>query len=115
MVEINKVVDEISRLSANLSRDSHRMKRSEEKRELKKINFLRHIASYLNQFPSEQFIGSEIKRLENRRALINKQFESWIPSKFFEKEKDKLKEYEKEMGIPKIRMQLRALKFIINK
>lgn len=115
MVKINKVVDEISRLSDNLSRDSHKMKRSEEKRELKKINFLRFVASYLNSFPSEEFVNGEIKRLENRKSMINQQFTSWIPSKYFEKEKEKLKEYEKEMGIPKIRMQLRALKFIINK
>lgn len=115
MVEINKVVDEISRLSDNLSRDSHKMKRSEEKRELKKINFLRHVASYLNSFPSEEFIGSEIKRLENRESLINKQFECWTPTKYFVTEKEKIKEYRKEMGVPKIKIQLKALKFIINK
>lgn len=115
MVEINKVVDEISRLSDNLSRDSHKMKRSEEKRELTKINFLRHVASYLNSFPSEEFIDSEIKRLEDREALINKQYPVWIPSKYFATDKEKLKEYKKEMGVPKIKVQLRALKFIINK
>lgn len=115
MLELNKVVDEISRLEKSLSDRSSELTRAQEKKEMSKINFLRLVCTYLKTFPSEEFVEAEIKKLNNRRNMINKNFDSWIPTQYFEKEKDKLKEYDKQMGVPKIKAQLRALKFINNK
>lgn len=115
MIEITKIGREISELSLRLDNESKDMKRTEKNKVNKKIQFLRHVMAYLNSFPSEQFVTSEISRLSKRRQLIADSYSAWIPSKYFEKDKDKLKEYEKENGIPKLKIQLKALKFILDK
>lgn len=115
MIDIKKVVKEISDLSYRLENESDELRRTEKIKINKKIQFLRHVMAYLNTFPSEDFIFSEITRLNNRRKLINDQYEAWIPSRYFEKENEKLKEYAKENGIPKLKIQLKSLKFILDK
>lgn len=94
MIEAKNITNEISALSLHLDNNAGDMNKSD---------------------PSEQFISDEIKRLNKRRQIINDSFLAWIPSKYFEKEKDKLKYYEKENDVPKLKIQIKALIFILDK
>lgn len=75
-----------------------------------RLEFLGQIVLYLESNPNEIFIGREIARLENRMKLIYDQFPDiggWM-----EADKDRRKEYEKINDIPKIRRQLKVLRFL---
>lgn len=111
MININKVVEELSRKRQELdnlttTKGSTRLKGQ--------INFLTTVAHYLRSFPSEEFIHSEMGRIKNRILLFNDQYEKWIPNRLFKDEKEKFSEYLKEMGVPKLKLQLRALRYIAN-
>lgn len=77
-------------------------------RNKKRIEFLRIVEKYLEDAPDELYIGREIGRIENR---INVIIEAFDESKYKDPREAK-KEYEKEMGIPHLRLQLRTLRFI---
>lgn len=75
-----------------------------------RLQFLNHIVLYLESNPDEIFLNREIGRLENRVKLIYDQFPDvggWM-----EADKDRRREYEKINDIPKIRRQLRVLRFL---
>lgn len=114
MITINKLTAEIAAKSKQLDDDGFRMKKTEKTKIVNRISFLRQTITYLEQDNREDFLKQELDRLQKRKDLIQKDFVNWIPNKFFEKEKHKLKEYEKEMDIPKIDRQIKALKFILN-
>lgn len=73
-----------------------------------RISFLRLVEKYLEDSPDELYLGREIKRIENR---INKIIEAFDPTQYADPTEPK-KEYEKEMGIPQLRLQLKTLRFI---
>src|ERR1700721_1062937 len=110
MIEINKVTGEISALRRDLYRAA--ATKYEKNKIKKKIQFLTTIVRYLETFPSEEFIKTEISRLNKRVSMVKDQFKDYVRSKYFEKEKDKLKAYLKECGVPKLKLQLKALRFI---
>jgi len=112
MIEINKVTDQISSLRQQMKEDG--IKATHAKRLAKRVVLLTNISHYLETFPSEEFIKSEIGRISKRIELIHEQFEEWTPSQYFEKEKEKYNAYMKECGVPKLRLQLKALLFIHN-
>lgn len=75
-----------------------------------RLEFLNHIVLYLESNPEEIFIGREIGRIENRMKLIYDQFPDiggWQNA-----DKDRRKEYEKINDIPKLKKQLKVLRFI---
>lgn len=73
-----------------------------------RIEFLRMVEKYLEDAPDELYLGREIARIENR---INRIMDAFNPLQF-RNATEPLKEYEKEMGIPHLRLQLRTLRFI---
>jgi hypothetical protein len=73
-----------------------------------RIEFLRIVEKYLEDAPDELYLGREIARLENR---ITKIVDSFDPTEYKDPTEPR-KEYEKEMGIPHLRLQLRTLRFI---
>lgn len=73
-----------------------------------RIEFLRIVEKYLEEAPDELYLGREINRIENR---INAIIDSFDPSQFKDPTEPR-KLYEKEMGIPHLRLQLRTLRFI---
>lgn len=73
-----------------------------------RIEFLRIVEKYLEDAPDELYLGREIARIENR---INKITEAFDDS-FYKDPREAMKEYEKEMGIPRLRLQLKTLRFI---
>lgn len=79
-------------------------------RKKNRILFLRLVERYLETAPDELYLGRDIARLENRiTALID----SFDPTQYKDPKEPK-KKYEKEMGIPELRVQLRTLRFIKN-
>jgi hypothetical protein len=74
-----------------------------------RLAFLKVIEMYLENAPEELFISREIKRLENRISLICNNFND----SEYKDPKEARKKFEKEMGIPDLRTQLRALRFIL--
>jgi hypothetical protein len=77
-------------------------------RNKKRIEFLRIVQKYLEEAPDEMYIGREINRIENRIIKIVNSFDD---SKYKDP-REARKEYEKEMGIPHLRLQLKTLRFI---
>ena len=83
-------------------------KSTEKSRARGRLKFLKTVQFYLEGNPTEYFIKKEIERLENRNNLLLSQFDE---SKYSNYSKPK-KKYEEEMGIPLLRVQLRALRYI---
>lgn len=77
-------------------------------RNKKRIEFLKLVESYLIGCPEELYLGREIARIENR---INKIIDGFDPALYKDPTQPR-KDYEKEMGIPHLRIQLRTLRFI---
>jgi hypothetical protein len=83
-------------------------KKSEIARARKRLQFLRTVEMYLEGNPTDWFIKKEIERLENRNNKIIEQYNIEL----YKSSKNPKKKYEEEMGIPHIRLQLKALRFI---
>lgn len=96
--------------SLNESRKETELTPRQESRAKNRIEFLKTVELYLENNPDELYLGREIKRIENR---INKIIESFDPTPFQDPKEPK-KEYEKEMGIPHLRLQLKTLRYIKN-
>jgi len=77
-----------------------------------RILFLKMVIAFLESGPTDEFLKSEIERLSARYKKIMDLYPSWTPTQYFEKDKDRLKEFEKLNDIPKLRMQTRALRYI---
>jgi hypothetical protein len=77
-------------------------------RNKKRIEFLRIVEKYLEEAPDELYLGREITRIENR---INAIIDSFDPTQYKDPTEPR-KAYEKECGIPHLRLQLRTLRFI---
>ena len=112
MLDINKVTQEISNCLSSMDNDG--LTKGQISKVKNRINFLKIVIRYLESGPSTEFLKKEISRLTNRIQLINDQFADYLPTQYFEKEKDKLKHYLKECGVPKLKIQLKALRFIYN-
>lgn len=114
MITINKLTAEVAAKSRQLDEDGHTMRKSEKTKIANRIAFLRQTIAYLEQDNREEFLKGELERLQKRKDLIQKDYVNWIPNKYFEKEKHKITEYYKEMGIPKLNSQIKALRFILD-
>lgn len=97
------------RFSLESEKDEDRLKKG--KRDLE---FKEEIVSYLKSGVTEDFIRSEIDRLSNRLTLIKQGYEYWLPPVKYASEEAKIKAYNKEMGAPKVKTQLKALRYIFN-
>lgn len=73
-----------------------------------RIEFLRLVEKYLEESPDELYLSRDIARIENRINLIINGFDS----SQYKDPTEAQKKYEKDMGIPHLRLQLRTLRFI---
>lgn len=73
-----------------------------------KLQLLRMIEMYLEGYPTEWFIMKEIARLENRISILSERY----CEKLYSCSKKPVERYEEDMGIPYLRLQIRALNFI---
>lgn len=115
MIDINKVVAELS--AKRLEFDS--LKTTKGATRLKgQISFLHTACQYLKTFPNEEFVKSQLGRLNKRLKLIEADFEKWIPNKQYPEDlkgdRKKFADYQKEMDVPKVKLQIRALRYISN-
>lgn len=81
----------------------------------KRISFLRMCAMYIESKPTNEFVEGEILRINNRIELISDGFEYWasLPREESLSGSKLLTFYYKEMGVPKLRRQLQALRFLL--
>ena len=117
MIKISKVKADLANSKRYLEENASDMKKGQVSSHKKKIAFLSLIHNYLKSDPDLKFITSEVSRLAKREKVIYAGYEVWSETpntKQFKNDKDKLKFYQKENGIPKIKTQLKALRFILN-
>jgi len=89
------------------------MKPAEISRHKKKLELLRFTLKYLETNPPADFMVNELGRLE--RIITAKMLEFSAGERLPKKEVAKLKkEHETKYGIPKLRTQLRTLRFILS-
>lgn len=79
-------------------------------RKKNRIEFLKLIKKYLESGPTLEYINLEINRLENRITLLSNSFDRTQ----YKDPKEAFKRYEKDMGIPPLRVQVRTLRYIKN-
>lgn len=107
MRSLEEVNAEISKLLETNRADT---KRTVLSRILKRIEFLKLIKNYLIESPTEEFVTKEIQRIENRINALMTLFNA----KAYKEPKKAMEKFERDNGIPHLREQLRALRFILN-
>lgn len=87
----------------------------EYKKASKRVVVLRQYVSYLQAGAREKFLKKDLKALETRLDIIDKGFGNWLSCN---KEHDQLKnpkaKYDSEMGTQKVKLQIEALKYLLN-
>ena len=79
------------------------------------FNFIdRMCLRYIETKPRQEFIQSEIDRINNKLKLIEANFEHWTPSTKQANSTSLKRAYESEMEVPKYKAQLKTLNFILN-
>lgn len=81
----------------------------------RRVVFLTKIIAYLETSPSEEFIKSEIKRIEKEIKAVNERFfieTQGVQHKDLKAEKSAMKEFNKKYKITHKKEQLRVLRFI---
>lgn len=104
LAEVNRAIDEL------LATDRAKTKRTVLSKILKRLEFLNLMKDYLTTNPTEEFVTKEINRIENR---INALMALFDPTAYKEP-KIAMHKFERDNGIPHLREQLRALRFILN-
>jgi len=112
MKKIVEIKNEISDIKHKIEEEG--VLQSQEKRLRKKVPLLRKCILYLETEPSEDFCKSEVDRI---CKAINKRMELFAPineEKLTKKDLAKArKDHEKEWDIPKMRMQLKTLNYLL--
>jgi hypothetical protein len=91
------------------------MKPATEKKLRNKIPHLNHLIRYVESEPSPEFIKSEIERIEAKINLRMAGFDTESIKDWAKKDFNKVKkEYEKFHEIPKLREQVRTLRYLLN-
>lgn len=94
------------------------LKRGQISKMLSRIKMCNLAIQYLKSEPTETFVTMELNRLSGRKDKIMNEYDVWSKTprpQQFKNEKEKLKFYQKELGIPKINIQIKTLRFILNK
>lgn len=117
--EITKLRDESAAATKNLNAPKVDEKYAKQlrgtiKRNKKKVDDYTFLMRYVETNPTKDFLKKEEERITNR---INKFMETYVPlpEESFSKKQCAVhkKNYEKEMGIPKLRKQMTAINFLL--
>jgi uncharacterized protein Veg len=104
LVQINKDIDERIEIKRNKSRA----------KAIKKENqLLRQCELYLKSNPREDYLKTELQTIKDRRTSIESHFGEWVDfnrGKF----KNLNSAYKTAMGIPKLLMQIKTLKYLLS-
>lgn len=80
-----------------------------------KVENLRKLAYYLETNPAESFIISERDRIKKRIDMIKDQYPDWLKNcADVNNLKNPKSAYEKEMGLPALRFQLKNLEYLLS-
>lgn len=112
MKTIPQIKKEIEEISNTLK--TQELKKPEERKLRKKIPYLRTCILYLETTPSPSFLKQEIERIENKITLRMSGFVlegvDQMPKSFALKAR---KNYEKQYDVPKLREQVRTMRFLL--
>lgn len=116
VTEIKKRMDEIvvARYAPLPKEETDRKYKSRQKKLKIEYDFLNVCKLYLETEPTEEFIKKEKKRLENRLQLISEGYKHDERQTLKDQKKDR-KDYDKLMGVSKIKSQLKAIYFLLSK
>lgn len=117
--EIPNLIGEMNGIQITLDNEKRSTERAKLRRQKKviqkRIDFLKFCRLYIETNPNPDFVKGEAERLANR---INMYMETYVPLKSERHTKAECskhkRDFEKEMGIPKLRTQLLTLHFINN-
>jgi hypothetical protein len=112
MITKAKIDNEINELNTRLREEE--MKKVAENRVRKRLAMLRECLSYLETNPKEEFVRQQLEevgyKIERRMSQFDEQ--KWKDKDLRDLKKAK-KEHEKEFGVPRLREQEGALKYLI--
>jgi len=111
MKTIKEVQKEIDELIKSITKDSLRNEVESIKR---KIVFLRQCKLYLESEPREDFVKSEIAKIEERIKLIPTHYEAWKVGRNLTKYSDPYKTYSNEMNLPGLKASLKYLNYLLH-
>lgn len=109
----------IKQVNEEIKEIEHRLKTEELKKSVstkfrKRIQYLKHCVMYIETNPSPQYMKDEIKKVETKVNLRMAQFVlegvEAMPKSVVSKLK---REHEKKYEIPKLKEQIRTLKYIL--
>ena len=106
-----KTIESIEKEMATLVADRGTYTPRERSAAKKRMQFLSVCKMYLSDMPSQAFLIKERDRIENRIDLINKDYGYW---KTFQPRKNSIDDYNKEMGVENLVIQLKTIKFLLN-
>lgn len=104
--KLQKDIDEILSEMKDLNKSDNSADRRAFKRLKKRVQYLKIVLMYLETNPTKEFCEKEKLRLENRIELLMKTF-SPLKNGTLSQQNKHLKWFEKEMGITKIKPQIK--------
>ena len=109
MITIDKIQQEIDDIRSNVI-ITHKTTKKQKSR----IEFLKQIKSYIESNPHEEFVISEIKRIERliKIRTSTERFYTWKIGK--PSQKATFQNFKKEMNIIELEQNLDVLKFVLN-
>lgn len=86
------------------------------KKKRERVDELKNLKLYIESNPSEGFIKSEIDRIEKSIERINdfENFKIWRLSQDHSDQKKLKTQYNKELGLPTLKAQLKTLNYLLN-
>lgn len=83
----------------------------------KRLAYLAIIKNYLTDIPSVDYVRYELKKLNHLLSVVTNRWLEWLAEQQAEIPKITLseakKKFDKEYDIPKMKLQIRALKYIL--
>lgn len=116
MKDIPSINQEINDITFRLTKSTEELKKGEENKLRKRIPFLKHCIMYLESGPNPQFLKAEISKVETKINLRMGQFplDQYQSDGVDKKTVSRLRrEHEKKYEIPKLREQVRTLRYLL--
>jgi hypothetical protein len=117
MKSIKKIEQEMNNIQVEISTNSKEYTETAINRMKKRHSFLCVCKMYLESKPTDDFLEKEKERLSTRINLINAGYEPdqrLIDAGLKKEEQSEHKDYNKIMGLPKIKEQLKSIQFLLS-
>ena len=111
MITVKSIDEEINEcLNLRMMQD---VKAAQLSKAANRIEFLKTVKMYIQSEPTEAFCKKELDRLESRVTKLQGDYPV-LKNCDRKTQTAKIKEYEKELGIPALKLQIKTLRFILN-